>query len=283
MRARPSPHWILLLALWTSSCSQAEPRPAPGWQWSVYATGLPRVDNLAADGRGRVYATLERSRGRGALMRVRPGGAHRVVLGGLNRPDGLYVAGGRAWVTEEVRRGRILEVDLDRGAHRVLARLDAPEGIRPHPGGGWYVSLDLRAGSILHVVPGRAPVTLYRDLNRPEGIELGEGGELLVAETGRGRVLALGPGGRRVIAAGLKEPDQVLRRPDGIWITEDADPGRLLRLRRGRLETILAGLRSPQGMLALADGALLVAEQDRGRILRVAPAAPHPRGKLAPR
>lgn len=269
-----------LIALVLGACARAEPQAAPGWHWEVFATGLPRIDNLAGDASGRVYGTLERSRRRGALVEVRPGGRHRVVLGHLNRPDGLYIADGKGWVTEEVRDGRILEVDLESGAHRELARLDMPEGIRPHPAGGWYVSLDRRDGRILHLLPGRPPEIVYNDLNRPEGIDVAPDGGLLVAETGRDRVLVLSPRGRRVLVPGLQEPDQVARRPDSVWITEDADPGRLLRLGDGGLETVVSGLRSPQGMWFLGEDHLLVAEQGSGRILRVRRAPRGPRAKL---
>lgn len=260
---------ILTAALAGAPAPAAEPRAAAGWSYAIVATDLPAVDNLAFDAEGSLYATLELAR-EGRLVRL-DGGRARTVLGGLDRADGLRIAGRRAYVTEEVMNGRVLEVDLRSGSARTLARLRAPEGLAVLGSGDVLVTEDRPDGRLLRLRRDGAIETVIASLQRPEGLAVASDGTVYIAETGAGRILHYRDGERGITLAGLTEPDQVAVAPDGaLWITEDARPGRLLRLAEGRLETVVAGLAFPQGIAPAHDGRVLVAEQGRGRVLAVA-------------
>lgn len=247
--------------------AEQPPQPGKHWQWQVYAEDLPAVDNLAIGPDGSLYATLEHGGGNGQVVRLHDG-RQVTVLGGLNRPDGLLIAGRRLYVTEEVPEGRVIELDLASGRHRTLARLHKPEGLGMLPGGELVVSEDQVSGRLVRLRRDGTAETLTGGLNRPEGLAVAADGAIYVAETGTGRVLCFRNGLVETLVVDLDEPDQVKLAPDGaLWITEDARPGRLLRFKAGMLETVLSGLQVPQGIAFRQDGTVLVAEQGRGRIL----------------
>ncbi len=268
----------LLLAAFGPAAAQGPaalppPQPGKGWIMEVYAEGLPAVDNLALGREGVLYATLERRRPDGRVVRIQQKGRRlTTVLDGLDRPDGLLVADRWLYVAEEVPQGRVIEIDLTSLATRTLAILPKPEGLGLLPDGGLVVSEDRLGGRILRV-PRRdgAVEVLTGGLDRPEGLTVARDGTIYFAETGTGRVLRLREGfAVETVVDGLDEPDQVKLAPDGaLWISEDARPGRLLRFADGRLETVLSGLQAPQGIAFLPDGTVLVAEQGRARILAV--------------
>ncbi|BAU47318.1 hypothetical protein SVA_0739 [Sulfurifustis variabilis] len=260
---------LIVAAVCSAGAAGADPRMAPGWTCAIVAEGLPAVDNLAFAADGALYATLELARG-GRLVRL-DAGRPRTVLGELDRPDGLHIRDDRAYVTEEVMNGRVLEVELATGRTRTLARLRAPEGIAVLPDGDVLVTEDRMDGRLLRVRRRGTVETVLASLARPEGIAAGGDGTVYVAETATGRILRYRNGERSVTFEGLTQPDQVALAPDGaLWITEDASPGRLLRLIDERLETIAMGLTFPQGIALALDGRVMVAEQGRARVLAIA-------------
>lgn len=219
----------------------AEPRAAAGWTYAIVVEDVPAVDNLAFDGEGALYATLERAR-EGRLVRLDVGRPH-TVLGDLDRADGLSIRGTRAYVTEEVMNGRVLEVVLPTGRVRTLARLRAPEGLAVLANGDLLVTEDRADGRLVRIRRNGAIETVIASLVRPEGIALGSDETTYIAETGTGRILQYRNRELGVVLEGLTEPDQLAVAPDGaLWITEDARPGRLLRFLDGRLDTVVFGL-----------------------------------------
>lgn len=245
---------------------------AKGWRFRVRHENLPAVDNIAVAHDGSLYATRELARGDGELVHLTERGAS-VLLGGLNRPDGLFLQGRRwLYVTEEVTEGRVIEFDLKTGKQREVVRLNNPEGIVALANGELLVTEDRVNGRIVRVLRNGVVEVVTSGLNRPEGLALMRDGTLVFAETATGRVIAWREGEMTVLVEDLDEPDQVRIATDGaLWITEDATPGRLLRYRNGSVETILSGLMAPQGIAFTARGDILVAEQRRGRILEVTP------------
>lgn len=250
---------------------------AKGWRFRVRHENLPAVDNLAVAHDGSLYATRELARGEGEVVRLTERGTS-VLLGGLNRPDGLFLQGRRwLYVTEEVPEGRVIELDLTTGKQREVVRLNNPEGIVALANGELLVAEDRVNGRIVRVLRNGVVEVVTSGLNRPEGLAVMRDGTLVYAETATGRVIAWREGEMKVLVEDLDEPDQVRIAPDGaLWITEDAEPGRLLRFKNGSVETVLSGLLAPQGIAFTARGEILVAEQRRGRILAVTPPAPAP-------
>jgi hypothetical protein len=78
-------------------------RVAPGGGRSVLASGLPLVDDVAADAAGAVYAI---SIGQGSLVRVE-GGSGRPLLSGLQEPQGLGLDPAGNPVVSELGRGTV--------------------------------------------------------------------------------------------------------------------------------------------------------------------------------
>jgi sugar lactone lactonase YvrE len=250
----------------------ADPLPDPGWTYAVVATGLSKVDNLAVDDSGNLYATLEQAADGGKLIRV-DAGSHTVLIDGLDRADGLFFHNNHLYLTEEVTSGRILDFDLSTSTFKTIARLTKPEGIGVHPQGGLVIAEDISPGNLVHLAMNGVSCVLAAGLNRPEGLVVKNDGTVLVAETATGRVLEIRPdGGQTVLIDSLHWPDQLRLAPDGaLWITEDQWDGRLLRYLSGTLTTVLDTLSYPQGMWFDTDGSLLVSEQGANRILRVSP------------
>lgn len=243
----------------------------PGWKYRVAAQNLPGIDNLAMSPGGILYATQELPKGAGQVIQLLRGGEIKILVPGLDRPDGLLLRGKFLYVTEETAAGRVLEYDMSADKLRVLATLRHPEGIDMLPDGDLVVSEDVMNGRLLRVrrAGNQAVEVLLGGLNRPEGLMVNSDGAVIFAETGTGRVLSFKNGKVSVVLHDLDEPDQVKMSPDGaLWITEDVDNGRLLRFKDGTLGTVLSGLRSPQGMAFNAGGATLwLAERGRQRIL----------------
>jgi sugar lactone lactonase YvrE len=231
------------------------------------ATGLTAIDNIVLGNKGVIYATQEHRAPAGRLISIREGKI-RVLLSGLNRPDGLVRQGHWLYITEEVSNGRLIRYDLRNGKWTVLAMLDHAEGIVVEPDGSVLVAIDDARGSIIRIHNGKRKV-LVSGLKRPEGICRAVDGSLVIAETASGRLLAWRDGRLHVLARGLKEPDQVLCASDGsILVGEDANPGRVWRYHRGKLNVMLSALQAPQGMRLDHEGYLYIAEQARGRIVR---------------
>ncbi len=244
------------------------PLPDPGYEYSVVAEGLPAVDNLAMTADGTLYATLERKKGRGELVRILGSNRTETMLYGLRRPDGLRAYNGKLYIAEESRRGRLIEYDPGTGAMRTIARPGYIEGLNITPSGDFLVTRDRKKGSLLHIGRSGQTAVLLDGLQRPEGIARGRQGQVYLAETATGRVLVIKDGAVKTLVEGIEKPDQVAVGPGGVvFITEDAKPGRLLSYRDGRLGVIARCLYAPQGILPLDNG-LLVSEQGRNRILR---------------
>ncbi len=249
-------------------------QPAPGWDFSVTADRLPRVDNLALGPDRSLYVTLERGRKQGQVIRLAQDGV-TAVISHLQKADGLAIRGKHLFVTEETIGGRVLMVGLTSGKVISLGNFQNPEGIAIRPDGSLLLTEDVRDGRLLSLTLDGQATTLIKHLRRPEGIALAPDGTVYIAETGSGRVIAYRNGNVAVIAEGLTQPDQLLLGPGGgLWVTEDQPNGRLLRIdAKGTIAVIASRLHYPQGMLYMG-GRLLVSEQGRQRILAFFPTAP---------
>ncbi|MFQ5508735.1 MAG: hypothetical protein ACE5FN_05265 [Leptospirillia bacterium] len=266
-----------LVAVFLAVSAGARP-PGPGASVTVWAGNLPNVDNIAFAADGTLYLTLERITPLGKVLKI-SGGSVTKVLGGLHRPDGLLLDNDALFLTEEVRSGRVLRMDLATGDTTVLARLRSPEGIDRLPNGDLVIAEDAENGRVMQLhrdANGKVRQKVLADgLKRPEGLAVTADGTVLVAETASGKVLAIRDGNPpRIVAEGLNQPDQVEVAPDGsIWISEDAHPGRVLRVKDGDLRVMLKNLNAPQGIAFGPDRAVYISEQGENRILRFVPPA----------
>jgi DNA-binding beta-propeller fold protein YncE len=91
------------------------------------------------------------------------------------------------------------------------------------------------------------------------GVAIGQGGTVVFAELGTGRVHALRSGNTDVLAAGLHGPVGVAFSPDGVPLVAESDAGRVVRLPGSKTETVVDGLQRPQGIL-VTDGRLYIVD-----------------------
>ena len=83
-----------------------------------------------------------------------------------------------------------------------------------------------------------------------------DGGAVIFAEQGTGRVLSVQSGNVEVLASGLKQPSGVAVGADDTCFVSESGGGRVVKLSGGRTETVLDGLQKPQGILVRGGSAL---------------------------
>ncbi|GAA3564269.1 SMP-30/gluconolactonase/LRE family protein [Amycolatopsis ultiminotia] len=140
----------------------------------------------------------------GEVRTYRPAdGQTRVRAKGLHRPVGVAVREDGALVVAEAGAGRVVAIDgMD--AVTVLAEGFTEPVDVAFDGSRCYVS-DQAAGAVLRIDDGeRRGVPVVTGLAAPQGLAVRDG-ELIVLETGRGRLLAADPGTgeTRVVVADL--------------------------------------------------------------------------------
>ena len=101
-------------------------------------------------------------------------------------------------------------------------------------------------------------------------------GDLIVAETGTGRLLRVTgpePTDRRVMAEGLAGPVGLAWADDAVVYVTEADGGRVVRveLETGATSVETSELAQPEGIAVAPDGALLVVEVGARRLTRIVP------------
>ena len=239
-------------------------------QFEIVAEGITKVDNLYLSDAGILFATLERSKHRGELIRIE-NGKIKILLTQLNSPDGLAGKGRYLFVTEEVREGRIIRYDLQTNTSKVITtQIQKPEGIDILIDGDLLITEDKYKGRLIRLSETGSIEVLLDDLPRPEGLCVNSSGKVFVALTATGEIMTYDRGHREILYKGLNEPDQIECAEDGsIWITEDRSPGRLLRLHKGVLDVIMSGLSFPQGIALHKNGSIYIAEQGKDRIIKL--------------
>ncbi len=243
---------------------------------SVVAELPFEADNLAFDPDGRLYVSMAQPN---AIAEVDLGdGSLRYVAGPtpLNSPSGLAAL--------EQPNGDVLYVGDLFGGLRIVASpfgtvTETPvELFQPT-----HVSLRgervLVTSEVFGVVQrlDRATYDVLEEwdgFERPaDAIETPDG-EVIVAETGTGRVLAIGPDGtRRVVAMGLDRPTGLAWAGSArVYVTESGG-GRLLALTLATGETVIeaADLAQPEGVAVARSGEVYVVEVGARRIRRLAP------------
>jgi sugar lactone lactonase YvrE len=119
---------------------------------------------------------------------------------------------------------------------------------------------------------GSSVRVLGQGLNRPAGVLIDPQGNVIVAESGAGRVVVLVPGGGQVpIAAGLGEPIDLAWHPQRGLLILDRETGRLLLFSPTGLKVLNGDLLLPEALAVLPDGDLAVVEAGADRVVRLDP------------
>ena len=127
------------------------------------------------------------------------------------------------------------------------------------PQEGELLQVDLRRGEATRIASGLDwPTSVLRTL----------GGDLVIAETGAGRVVRLGLGAvPYTLASGLMSPVALATRGERILAAEP-DGGRVLRIRPDEAPTVVASeLAGPAGLTTARGKPLYIAEERKGTLL----------------
>lgn len=197
-----------------------------------------------------------------------PSGRRTLVRAGLVVASGIAFDGEDLIVTDRaaVKRIRGSEIEV-----LVLSRFDGmppPVGLSGGlPGIVWVTSPEM--GELLQVDIGRGESTrIASGLDWPTSVLRTFTGELVIAETGAGRVVRLGLGAiPYTMASGLMSPVGLASRGHRV-ITAEPEGGRVLALRSEEAPIVLAsGLASPAGLATDRRRPLYIAEERKGTLL----------------
>jgi sugar lactone lactonase YvrE len=219
---------------------------------TIIESGVMGLDNAAFDSENRMFVSSYAS---GGIAELHPDGRTRqIVPQGFVGPYGVAVSGGTVHVADHYR----------------LVAEDKPEM--------YFFAHGITAGDgLLHTTSQYGDVRTHdrengstrvraNGLNRPVGLAVRADGTLVVAETGAGRVVAIGADDAvTVLAEGLASPVDVAFDGEQGYVS-DEERGAVLRLADG--SPVVEGLSAPQG-LAVHDGELFVVETGKRRLLAV--------------
>ncbi|WP_306209126.1 NHL repeat-containing protein [Actinoplanes sp. RD1] len=214
---------------------------------TLISSGITGLDNAAVDSDNRMYVS---SYAGGGIAELHPDGRTRdIVPRGYAGPYGITIdLAGTVHVADHYRLGD----ELIRFAHDVAAD-----------------------GNLLHVTSQYGQVQTYdrgtrrtrmraTGLDRPLGIAVRPDGTLLVAESGAGRILTIGPDDSiGLLAEGLGRPAGIA----GDYFS-DEEHGTVHRLTDTGPELVADGLDTPQG-LAVHNDRMFIVEAGKRRLLSV--------------
>lgn len=244
-------------------------RSLPGGAGTADAS-LARVDPGVADLVVCGETVVVSNEATGALHAFKPWPTSSRLLA----PNGLVVASGLIFSGEDlivadrasIKRIRNGELEL-----LVPSRFDGmppPVGLAGGlPGIVWITSPE--RGELFQVDLGRGETSrILSGLDWPTSILRTLVGDLVVAETGAGRVVKIGLGAvPYTITSGLMSPVALATRGERILAAEPIG-GRVLRLRQDEAPTILAGgLAAPAGLATAQGRPLYIAEERKGAVL----------------
>ncbi|SEC32948.1 hypothetical protein [Streptomyces sp. PAN_FS17] len=238
-----------------------------GGSRTLVTSGVVGLDNAAFDAENRMFVSSYAS---GGVTEMHPDGRTReIVPRGLDGPYGVTVdLGGRVYAAdhyrvaspEPSREGGVTTLSLLHFSHGIVA-----DGELLHLTSqfGQVQTYDPREGSARERAGG---------LRRPLGIAVAPDGSLVVAESGAGRVVAVGEDDAiRVLADGLDQPADVAFDGEGRCYVSDEGAGTVLRIEADEPPTVVVdGLDAPQGLAVLGEE-LFTVETGRRRLCAVSP------------
>lgn len=167
---------------------------------SAMGSEVVAPDDVAFDAQGNLYIT-EYYDGRVSVRS--PNGQTRVLRDDVPGANGITMHKGRLFIDECRIGGRLLELDLNGGAPRVLLEgLMMPNACEVGPDGKLYFPV-LGANEIARVDPeGGAAERVVGDLGGPTAVKFDSKGRIVSTQVGSGQVLRIDPqsGERSVLA-----------------------------------------------------------------------------------
>jgi sugar lactone lactonase YvrE len=218
-------------------------------------------DDLAFGPDGKIYAT-EVLDGRVAVRSA--DGSAKVLRGDLPAANGITFHQGRLFVDECRMGGRLLELDLNGGAPRVLLEdIPLPNALEAGPDGKLYFPV-MGANEIWRIDPaGGAAEKVAGDLGVPVALKFDSQGYIVSPQTGSGDVLRIDPrtGDRTKLAALRPGLDNLTFVGDRLFISHLTD-GEITEIHGdGRTSELLpGGMNGPLDLTIGDDGQLYVSD-----------------------
>jgi sugar lactone lactonase YvrE len=237
-------------------------------------------DDIAFDDQGGLYATEVMD----ARVSVRtPNGRVRVIRGDVPAANGITFHRGRLYIDECRPGGRLMELNLDGGAPRVLVEaLPLPNALAPGPDGWLYYPL-LGVDEIWRVHPDGGPAErVIGDLHHPVAVKFDPSGHIVSPQSGTGEVLRIDPrtGAKSVLARLDPCLDNLTYVGERLFVSHMSD-GRITEILPGGggRQVLPGGMQFPLDMACGPDGRLYVS--DNVVLYAITPGAPaKPVGRL---
>jgi sugar lactone lactonase YvrE len=218
-------------------------------------------DDLAFDARGNLYVTEFMD----ARVSVRAiDGRTTVLRDDVPGANGITFHQGRLFIDECRIGGRLLELDLDGRAPRILLEnLQLPNALAPGPDGLLYFPL-VAAGEIWRVHPNGGPAErVVAGLHHPVAVKFDSKGYIVAPQCETGELLRIDvQNGQRTVLATLDPGlDNLTFIQDRLFVSHLTD-GRITEILAGGAsrEVVPAGLQFPLDLAIGDDGTLFVAD-----------------------
>jgi sugar lactone lactonase YvrE len=231
-------------------------------------------DDIAFDAHGNLYAT-EVMDGRVSVRGT--DGRARVLRDDVLGANGITVYQGRLFVGELRPAGRILELDLNGGAPRVLLEnVPMPNAMEVGPDGFLYIPI-MGTNEIWRVHPdGGKHEKVAGDLGVPDSLKFDSKGNIVSTQVHSGEVLRIDPrSGERRVLAKLDSGLDNLTFANGRLFVSNINGAITEVLSGGQTRTVFpSSLNWPLDLTVSEDGSLYIADGTTVYVLR-------PGGKLA--
>ncbi len=217
-------------------------------------------DDLVFDPEGNIYAT-EITEGRVCVRS--PDGRTRVIQGDMPCANPITFHQGRLYAGECRPDGRIMELDLNGGAPRVLAdNVPMPNAMQVGPDGMLYFPV-MGANEIWRVsLDGGAPEIVAKDLGVPDAVKFDAHGNIVSTQVGSGQVLRIDPrtGEQSVLAQIAPGLDNLAFIGERLFVSSISGQVNEI-LPGGEVRSLVPdGLNWPLGLAVGEDGVLFIAD-----------------------
>ena len=159
-------------------------------------------DDLVFDAQGNLFVT-EISEGRVSIRE--PNGNSHVLIGEMPVANPITIYQGKLIAGELRMGGRVMELNLDGGAPRIiLDNVPMPNAFEVGPDGKLYMPI-MATNEIWRVnLDGSGLETVARGLGTPDAVKFDAGGQIVSTQVGSGEVLRISPlNGERTVLARL--------------------------------------------------------------------------------
>ena len=227
---------------------------------SAKGTDIIAPDDIVFDGQGNLYAT-EITEGR--VSARAPNGTTRVIQGDMPCANPIAFHEGRLYAGECRINGRIMELDLNGGAPRVLLEnVPMPNAMEVGPDGKLYIPV-MATNEIWRVdLKGGKPETVAKDLGVPDAVKFDSKGHIVSTQVASGQVLRIDPrnGERSVLATIAPGLDNLTFVGERLFVSSISGQINEI-LPGGEVRSLVPdGFNFPLGIAMGEDGVLFVAD-----------------------